>query len=172
MGPQDACSEADQAAVTLRQRAAALGRRATARRGDFTPVLEYAVGDQVVALELSSVREVRVYRPFPPLPLPQPFVIGIASLHGRMLPVLDLALILRLPRAAAPPRHLVVVGRDRASFVVPAGEVFGVREISLPDAARRAALLGEVHSELVRGVTPDGRLVIDPDRLPAFLPAG
>ena len=172
MESRHASGEAVQAAAILRQRAALLARRAPAARDDLTQVLECAVAEQAVALELSGVREVRLYRPLALLPLPQPFVVGIISLHGRMLPVLDLALILGLPPAAAPPRHLVVLGRERASFGVPAGDIYGVRAISLADAARQAASLGDGRADLVKGVTPEARLVIDPERLLAFLPAG
>lgn len=160
-----------QAAAILRQRAAVLARRAPAPRDDLEQVLEFAVAEQSVAVELACVREVRLYRPFAPLPLPQPFVAGIVGLHGRMLPVLDLALVLGLPATAAPPRHFVVLGAERAAFAVPAGEVHGVRAIALADAARRAASLSEGRGELVAGITPDARLVLDPRRLLALSPA-
>ncbi|MHB1124492.1 MAG: chemotaxis protein CheW [Ramlibacter sp.] len=161
-----------QAAAILRQRAAILARRAPAARDDLTPVLECAVAEQAVAIELSGVREVRLYRPVTPLPLAQRFVLGIVSLHGRMLPVLDLASLLALSPAAVPPRHLVVLGSDRAAFAVPVGDVRGVGAISLAEAAHGAASLAEDRAELVKGVTPDARLVVDHERLLGFLPAG
>lgn len=172
MDRRHAVGEPVQAAAILRQRAAMLARRAPEARGDLTAVLECTVGEQAVAIELSGVREVRLYRTVMPLPLAQRFVLGIVSLHGRMLPVLDLAALLALPPEAVPSRHLVVLGSDRAAFAVPVGEVRGVAAISLAEAAHAAASLTEDRAELVKGVTPDARLVVDYERLLGSLPAG
>jgi len=157
------------AATILRRRAAALARPEPAPAQGLVDVLRLTIGGQGIVIELACVREVRQHRAVAPLPFAVRHVLGVASLAGRMLPVLDLAQILGL--AATVPRHLAVIGRDDACFGVGVDDIRGLDAIRVADALHRAANLDNARSDLVGGVTSHGDLLLDTQRLLALRPA-
>ena len=92
-------------------------------------------------LEVADLGQVRA------VPGARPELLGVRNLRGRILPVVDLALLLEIPRTAPPGRLLVAeAGGRRAGFAID--EVSGVGE--LPDPAEETesdllvgALIGE-----------------------------
>lgn len=153
-------------AELLRRRAAQLARARTDATGrqPKEQALAFDIAGQPCALALEWVREVRALRELLPLPLARADVLGVVQLRGRMLPVLDLRELLGI---AAPGEftRLLVIGREAAQLGVAASEVHGLRGLAADEAERRAGTLEGLRPELVRGVTPDGALLIDGKRL-------
>jgi purine-binding chemotaxis protein CheW len=101
---------------------------------------EYAMPVEHV-LEVADLGQVRV------VPGSQPALIGVWKLRSQILPVVDLALLLQIPRTVQPSRLLVAeAGHRRAGFAID--DVSGV------------GLLGdsmqETESELLIGAVLDG----------------
>jgi chemotaxis signal transduction protein len=117
------------------------------------------VGAEWYALPVANVLEIGEIGRLTAAPGASRAVLGIRTLRGDLLPVLDLAAVLGLPRSEAPQRMLVAERRGvRAGFAVD--EVTDVHE--LPEADQ------EVDSDLVSGaVLIGGSLVgmIDVERL-------
>jgi purine-binding chemotaxis protein CheW len=126
-------------------------------RGRATPhqreVLAFALGDEEYGIDILRLREIIRTRPITEVPRAPAFVLGIISVRGEVLPVIDLRRRLRRPRA--------VPGRDaRVLIVVRDGEAFGL----LVDAVRQVvrlrdediepvpALLGVSDSEFISGI--------------------
>jgi chemotaxis signal transduction protein len=78
-------------------------------------------------------------------------MLGVRTVHGQILPVVDLALLLGIPRTAFPGRLVVAEDRDRrACFAVE--QVSGVAELGDPTE--------ETESDLLAGaMLADGGLV-------------
>lgn len=92
-------------------------------------------------LEVADLGQVRV------VPGSQPALVGVWNLRSQILPVVDLALLLHIPRTVQPSRLLVAeAGNRRAGFAID--DVSGV------------GLLGdsmqETESELLIGAALDG----------------
>jgi len=155
----------------LRRRAARLAAAAQpASSGPAHPALHFSLGERHCLLELACVREVRRLRGLVPIPLGPAHLSGLAPWRGRMLPVLDLALLLALP--AVEPRLLVVLGHPLAVAALAVGDIHEVVTLPPGEAELRARPLEGLRPEIVRGVTPDGRLLLDADRLLALYRAG
>ena len=80
--------------------------------GRHTEVLGVEVGGEQYGFEIGTVAEILLPRPVTPVPRTPQWVLGIASVRGAVLPVVDLAV--RLGLAPRPPaRHnRIVVLRD------------------------------------------------------------
>jgi purine-binding chemotaxis protein CheW len=100
------------------------------------------------AAELGQVRAV---------PGARPEVLGIKSMRSQILPVVDLARLLGVHRAAPPGRLLVVEARDfRVGFAID--EVTGIGDLGEPEEPEEAD--GDTESRLLAGSTlSDGELV-------------
>ncbi len=89
--------------------------------GRHAEVLGVEVGGEQYGFEIGTVAEILLPRPVTPVPRTPRWVLGIASVRGTVLPVVDLAV--RLGLAPRPPgRHnrIVVVrdGEERMGFRV------------------------------------------------------
>jgi purine-binding chemotaxis protein CheW len=109
------------------------------------------VASEAYAMPVEHVLEVGGLREVTPVPGAGPAILGVLNLRGQILPVVDLALLLGIPRTS-PPEGLLVAesGGLQAGFAVD--EVQWVGE--LPGPAQ------ETESELLIGATlVDGALI-------------
>jgi purine-binding chemotaxis protein CheW len=152
----------------LRERAARLARPPLPAQAGDAAALEFSVAGQPCLVELAWVREVRPLRALLPVPLVEGPVLGLAQLRSGMLPVLGIAQLLGAGSAPAEaPRQLLVLGRA-APVLAVAANIVGLVALEAPDAQRRGDALAEWRPDIVRGVTRQGRLVLDPERLLAL----
>lgn len=156
----------------LRQRALHLARPAAppAQDGELD-ALAFTIGAQPCLLELAWVRQVQRLRDLVPLPLAAPHLLGLAPWRGRMLPVLHLAPLLGLPGDAPAPRQLLVLGHDAAVAALAITDLEALQALQPADTERRAGPLEGLRPDIVRGLTADGRLLIDGARVAALHPS-
>ncbi|KIC48845.1 chemotaxis protein CheW [Tateyamaria sp. ANG-S1] len=72
-------------------------------------LLTFKLGDQEYALEIMSVREIRGWTKATPMPLAPSFMRGVINLRGTVLPVIDLAERLGLPKCGQNNRNVIIV---------------------------------------------------------------
>jgi chemotaxis signal transduction protein len=102
------------------------------------------VAAEALALPADHVLEVAELGEVEAIPRARPEMLGVRNMRGQILPVVDLALLLGIPRTAPPSRLLVVeAGGIRAGFAVD--EVIGVGELADPTE--------ETVSDLLAGAT-------------------
>jgi purine-binding chemotaxis protein CheW len=90
-------------------------RRARERRG----VLTFVVGGEVYGVEILSIREIIKLREITEVPRAPRFLLGVVTVRGLVLPVVDLRLRLRL--------DVPLLGRNaRILVVMHKGERFGL----------------------------------------------
>lgn len=109
------------------------------------------IGSEAFAMPVGHVLEVAVLDEVAVVPGARPEMLGVRKVRGQILPVVDLALLLGIPRTAVP-RRLVVAedGDRRACFAVE--QVSGVSELGDPTE--------ETVSDLLAGaMLADGGLV-------------
>lgn len=151
----------------LQRRAAQLARPPA---GDATAAgpqaLEFSLGEQRCLLEVRWLRDVLALRDVLPVPMAAPSVLGLVHWRGRMLPVLDLAALLAVPgAAAAPASRLLVLARHAPALALAVSEIHGLQPLHAEEVERRSQPLDSLRPEIVRGVTRDGHLLLDGERL-------
>ena len=75
----------------------------------LTELITFEVADQVFALDIMAIREIRAWSPTTRLPSVPSSVVGVVNLRGTVLPVIDLAARLGWPAIEASPRHAIIV---------------------------------------------------------------
>jgi purine-binding chemotaxis protein CheW len=102
-------------------------RRSDDRRSQRRGVLTFVVGDEVYGLDIISIREIIKSREIAEVPRAPRFLLGVVTVRGLVLPVIDLRLRLRLEAAplGRAARILIVMHRgERYGLLVD--EVHGV----------------------------------------------
>ncbi len=98
------------------------------------------VASEAYAIPVEEVVEVTEFGEVTAVPGSLPEMLGVRNLRGRILPVVDLALLLGITRAAPPTRLLVAeAGSRSAGFAID--KVTGVGEMADPTEEAESALL-------------------------------
>lgn len=79
-------------------------------------LLTFKLGEQEYSLDIMCVREIRGWTRATPMPLAPSFMRGVINLRGTVLPVMDLAQRLGLPKCAQSDRNVIVVVKHEGSM--------------------------------------------------------
>lgn len=152
----------------LRRRAEALAKPVV-EAGPPTDVLEllvFSLAGERYGIETIHVLEAIPLRELTPVPCAPPFVLGVVSHRGRVLPLLDLRRLLDLPSPATTDgRCVVVIDVGAIAFALVADAVAGIARAGAHEVAPPPATLAGEHRAFVRGVLKDLVAVLD---LPAL----
>ena len=157
------------AADILAARARNLARETTKAAKDdgaFIEVLTFGLADETYALELIHVRRVDVLADMTALPCVPQHILGVTSVHGHIVAVVDLGKILGLAESArSASRQAIILQSDHMEFAVLAERVSGIRRIPLADVQISLPTLTNVRAAYLVGVTQDGTVILSAARL-------
>jgi purine-binding chemotaxis protein CheW len=125
-----------------------------------TTILVARLGDERVGIPLDYIIEVYVASEVTPIPGARAPVVGVIAWRGRVLSVLDIAHTRREPIATTDATRILVLGQRGASFAIVADDVEGVQDVAAHEAMP-VEDISPARRELVRGVTPDGLVVLN-----------
>lgn len=156
-------SQAETRKRLLRQRAEQLARRQEVQAAEAQlEVVVFELGREPYALEMHHVREVVPLKDLAPVPFTPAFVLGVTSVRGEIVPVIDLRHLFGMPERGLRNVTRAVIVRDGVlELGVLADVVLGLRTV--PAAAIGAPPPGftGIQAGLLRGVSPDGLIVLD-----------
>ena len=154
----------EQAGQLLRQRAADLARHGgdQVNADDVLNVVRFDLGGQDIAMAAEYVMELLVLDSVTPIPQSPAHFVGITNLRGHVTAIVDLCVLLEIPREPQVCRQALIVGRDEPEFGIA---VDGIEHVS---ALRRSELVASAvtaHQDLISGLTGDGLILIDAQKL-------
>jgi purine-binding chemotaxis protein CheW len=132
--------------------------------GDEVEILACRLGDERYAVETRHLRAVQWVSGITPVPCTPSFVVGIVSVRGEIVTLLDLAAMIGLGSAAplddggSQPALLLGLPGTRSGLIVD--EVLGVERLKLE--ALQPSLSGR---EFTRGIGPDNTILLDLEAL-------
>ena len=88
-----------------------------ARDSERTEILAFELAAEVYGVKIGALAEILLTRPATPLPRTPRFVKGVLTLRGAVVPVIDLALRLGLPRSEPTRTSRIVVLRDGEEYL-------------------------------------------------------
>jgi len=160
-GPPPSASDpgppAAEPAVPVAHEAADETGHADAEAAEKAPVrelelLSFRLGGEEYAVTVDDVREVLNLRDLTPVPNTPAYVLGVTSLRGAMLPVVDLCKRLGLtPGVRDDKSRIIVVNPDEEDVGLIVDRVTGVLRI-MPDAVKPAPENVEQGAEFLRGI--------------------
>jgi purine-binding chemotaxis protein CheW len=147
----------------LKRRAEQLARQPQATDlGDDVEVLVCRLGSERYAIDTGTLRSVQWAHSVTPVPCTPPYVMGIVSVRGEIVTVLDLGTMLGLTSTPgeATPHAVLLLGLPglRAGLVVD--EILGVERLKL--GSLQPSLSGR---EFARGVAPAQTVLLDLEQL-------
>lgn len=115
-------------------------------------LLTFHLGEEVYAIPVTGVREVMRIRSLTLVPNAPAYILGVTSLRGTVLPVLDLCVRLGLPSGVRNEKsRVVVVGTNEEDVGLVVDRVVGVLRI-MPDAIKPVPENIEQGAAFLRGI--------------------
>lgn len=157
--------EDEQLILTARARAQA--RTPDGRdEGEQLDILAFDLARETYGVELDHVREVCQLRELTSIPCAPPFLAGVMSLRGRVLPIVDLRWLFDLPaKGITELNRVVVVANAATELGLLADAVLGVRQVLAEALHGDLPTLTDLREAFLRGVTAEMLIVLDGARL-------
>ena len=129
-------------------------------------IIEFRLAQERFAVDRAHVREVFPLKDLTPLPCTPPFVLGIISVRGQILPVIDIKKFFDLPEAGITDTHVVViVHAGDVELGILADVVTGGRSIPLDSLQPTLPTLTGIRARYLKGVTDQHVVVLEVSRI-------
>jgi purine-binding chemotaxis protein CheW len=160
---ESACTAAEKRRILrARARELAFGAREKPATKEFIEVVAFLLAHEKYGIETCYVREVYPLKELTPLPCTPPFVLGIISVRGKVLSVIDLKKFFDLPEKGLTDLNKVIVVRtEEMELGILADEILGVQQIALEEDQPPPPTLTGIRAEYLRGVTQDRLVVLE-----------
>ncbi len=152
----------------LKTRAQALAREPakTEAAAEYMEVVEFVLAYETYTIESRYVREVYPLDNLTPLPCAPAFVLGIVSVRGEIISVIDIKKFFELPEQGLTNLNQVIVLQSQGMiFGILADSILGVRHLSLAEIQPSLPTLTGIREKYLRGVTPERIVVLDAEKL-------
>jgi len=158
----------DKKKAVLKARARALAQNSNEQSAlaETVEVLEFQLGSESYGIETRFVRELYRAKKFAFLPGVPSFVLGITSVRGEILSVIDLKKFFALPGVETIEHNRVIIVQNEVmEFCIPVDNITGVRLIPLEDIKPPPPTLTPITREYLRGVTSDRTVLLDGEKI-------
>ncbi len=148
----------------LQERARVLAQETAkgAGPGQQLEILEFMLGHEKYGIETSYVDQVYPLRDLTPLPGTPPFHLGIISVRGRILSVIDIRKLFDLPEAGLTDLNkVIVIHYGEMEFGILADAVLSSRPVPVSEIRPPLPTLTGIRSEYLRGITSEPLIVLD-----------
>jgi purine-binding chemotaxis protein CheW len=134
--------------------------------GDKLELLEFVLGDERYTIDSAAVREVYALKEITPVPGTPPHILGVISVRGRIVSVVDLGRLFDSPpRDTSVFTMAIVLKSSRMEFALLADSVNGICYIPVADLQASLPTLTGSRKKYLRGVTSERVTVLDAHRL-------
>ena len=123
-------------------------------------VLEFRLAGESYAIKSQFVKEVYPLSEYTPIPGTPDFIMGIMSVRGQILSIMDLGRFFKLPaQGNAAPTRVLIAQAGEMEVALPVDEIEGVRPLPLEDIQNVLPTLTGGAAAYLQGVTR-GRLIL------------
>nr|WP_319537528.1 chemotaxis protein CheW [uncultured Methanospirillum sp.] len=148
----------------LAQRARELASPISEEREDESgvEVLEFLLSGEHYAIDMEHIREVALLKEITYLPGTPAFILGIISLHGSILSIIDLRTVLGIPpKGLTDFNRIIVLSGDEMTFGVLADAIVRTRMIRTDQVNRPPPTISGPGAAYLTGVLPGPLMIID-----------
>jgi purine-binding chemotaxis protein CheW len=129
-------------------------------------IVEFRLSQETYGIESEFVREVYPLKDITPLPCTPSFVLGIVNVRGQILSVIDLKKFFNLPvKGLGDLNKIIIIHNEMMEFGILADIILGTHRISQEAIQPPLPTVTGIGSDYVKGVTADGIIVLDSNRI-------
>lgn len=152
----------------LFKRARELAVQVKEDRNDETgrEVLEFLLSGERYAIDMVYIREVASIREITQLPGTPSFILGIISIRGSIISLVDLRIVLGLPpKGLTDYNRVIILQGEKMTFGVLADAIIMTRTIRMDEISRPPPTIRDLGAAYLIGVLPGPLMVIDAETM-------
>ena len=152
----------------LKTRAKALGHESRGREEpeEYIEVVEFLLANEKYGIESNYVREVYPLKELTPVPCTPPFVLGIISVRGQILSVIDIKKFFDLQeKGLGDLNKVIIIHNEKMEFGILADVILGTLSISLNEVQPSLPTLTDIRAKYLKGVARDRMVILDGEKL-------
>jgi len=152
----------------LKARAKDLGHESRGRKEpeETIEVVEFLLANEKYGIESNYVREVYPLKELTPLPCTPPFVLGIISVRGQILSVIDIKKFFDLPeKGLGDLNKVIIIHNEKMEFGILADVILGTLSIPLNEVQASLPTLTDIRAKYLKGVAKDRLVILDGEKL-------
>ncbi len=120
--------------------------------------LVFRIGREYYSIDIMKIKKIDPVEEITRVPNTPPFVLGVISLRGEIIPILDLKkkLMIKEHEGIHKP-GIVILNELNAGIIID--YVVGVREIKLSEIEKAPSIVGSIDSEYITGIVRYKKIV-------------
>lgn len=131
----------------------------------YLEVVEFRLAGEVYGIETSYIREVYPLKELVPIPGTPPFFLGITSVRGQILSVIDIKGLFNLPdKGLTELDKIIIVRSGEVELGIRADVILGMKSIPRGDIQAPLPLTG-IREKFLSGITKDTVIILDIQKL-------
>ncbi len=131
-------------------------------------LISFRIGDEVYTIDVKKVKEIIKPCKITPIPKAPPFVEGVISLRGLVIPIIDMRKRFGLPPGTSPVARIMIVQVDKRIVGILVDEVKRIVKLSQESIQPPPEVARGIGPEFLKGVWEDREgiiLLLDIDRI-------
>jgi purine-binding chemotaxis protein CheW len=129
-------------------------------------VVEFRLAEENYAIECAHVREVYPLKDLTPIPGTPDFVLGIISVRGEIISILDLKKFFEMPeKGLTDLTRVIILKNEEMQFGILAEEVMGTLSLPVREIQPTLPTLTGIHSDYLKGIAKNRLIVLDAAKL-------
>lgn len=132
---------------------------------DELTLLEFKIGIERYGLDIHFAKEVFLFSEITELPNTPDFVLGIMNIRRRVVPVIDLKKILKVPGDIHSTGSVVVIEKKGFEFAFLVDEVIGSISINKESITSTPCTFAGLQKDLLLGLTNEKLIILNGDIL-------
>ena len=129
-------------------------------------IVEFQLAGEKYGIEASNVREVYPLKELVPVPGTPPFFLGITSVRGQILSVIDIKKLFNLPdKGLTELDKIVIVRSGDEELGIRADVILGMQSIPQGDIQAPLPALTGIREKFLSGITKDTVIILDIQKL-------
>ncbi len=154
------------AVLKARARVLAKPRLKEEDKTDLVEVVQFILSGETYAVQTSDIREVLYLKDVTKLPSAPSFVVGVISLRGQIIVIIDIRRFFELPQAEFSVfNKVIIVEHGDVVLGFTADEVTGVRNIDHSSIQLSLPSLAGKRAKFLRGITTDRVTILDVEKM-------
>ncbi len=156
----------DKRILEERARTHATKSKSAISESDMLPAVAFVLHPEIYAIEYIYVKEVLTMKNLTPLPGTPAFVMGIVNYRGAVVSAVNLKKLFGLREMGLTEfNKLLIISDDVMTMGIVADAIHGTQLINSGTLSSPPATISETAREFFRGVSPDGRILLDAGRM-------
>ncbi|STX38533.1 chemotaxis protein CheW [Legionella feeleii] len=133
---------------------------------DTISVMEFELGEETYAIELSYIDEVCPAKQITPLPGIPAYMLGIMNVRGKIMSVLDIKTFFEIPKKELTNlSQVIILHSDLMEFGIIADRSIGPRIITVNSIQSPLSTFSGVRKEYLKGLTEKQVVILDANKI-------